>query len=68
MKMPDCITSVISFEIAKLHLEKGKIYVKQDKRVKKLIKITTRYIKKLTQLKYEQVKVWFDDTEYIIKD
>ena len=70
MKMPKIITGVIEFEIARAEIEND-LSVKitstkvMQKKVKKLIRLTTKYIRKLAKLHYDQVKVYFNDVEFV---
>ena len=66
MEMPKTITGLIEFEIAKTKLENTTIHIKPNKKTKKLMKLTTKYLYKLMKLHYDQAKVRFDGTEFVI--
>lgn len=73
MKMPKTITGIIEFEVAKTKIENKGLSVKvtstkaMQKKAKKLIKLTTKYLIKLMKLHYEKAKVRFDDTEFVVE-
>ena len=72
MKMPKTITSIIEFEVAKTKIENKGLTVKitsekaMQKKVKKLIRLTSKYIIKLAKLHYDTAKVYFDNTEFVV--
>lgn len=71
MEMPKTIKGVIEFEIAKIKIENKGLSIKatstkgMQKKFKKLIGLTSKYILKLAKLHYDTAKVYFDDTEFI---
>ena len=73
MKIPELITGIIEFEIAKTEIENKGLSVKitstkkMQKKFKKLLRLTTKYIIKLAKLHYDTAKIRFDDTEFVIE-
>lgn len=71
MKMPRTITGIIEFEIAKTEIENNGLSIKvtstkkMQKKYKKLIRLTSKYILKLAKLHYDTAKVRFDDVEFV---
>ena len=71
MEMPKTITGLIEFEVAKIEIENKGLSLKatstkiMQKKFKKLIRLTSKYILKLAKLHYDTAKVFFNDTEFI---
>lgn len=66
MEIPKTIIANLEFEIAKLEIEKNAIKRKKNKNYKKIIKLTTKYIKKLMRV-YAEARIYFDGIEFEIK-
>ncbi len=71
--MPKVITGIIEFEIAKTEIENNGLSIKvtstkkMQKKFRKLIRLTSKYILKLAKLHYDTAKVRFDDTEFVVE-
>lgn len=68
--MPKTITGIIEFELAKVDTSNGLEQTitsskKMQKKFKKLLKLTIKYMQKLAKLHYDTAKIRYNDTEFV---
>lgn len=66
-EIPKTITAQLDFEVAKLKIENNAIKYKKNKTYKKIIRLTTKYIKKLMKV-YVEAKIYVGGVEFKIED